>query len=234
MSVLRHLLLLLVAILSMGEARAAIAFGTSASASSGGTNLATATLTINAGNCVMVAVATRFNSDGVLTVKDNNGNAYGTVPLVKTGGIDIAVEIWGVVSAPAATSVNITLNGSHPFTVTVATYTGVLSFGTTATQAETSGNDGTLSMSGMAATTSWMFAGFSSATTGAYGAVTGNLRGSNTVNPSAAAVDNTGATSETCAVSRVSAFWCAASIELSLSPVMRKTIGDPPGTRTAY
>jgi hypothetical protein len=91
------------------------------------------TLTINAGETVVVIVSEALST--VSSITDTGGSSY--TKMVDAVG-DRETEIWTTLSAKASSAVTVNMNASANFNVDVLRYSGVSAFGRSATN---SGND---------------------------------------------------------------------------------------------
>lgn len=163
------LALLLCAVPSFGAV--APAGGTQEAHIDNGSGSCVVTITINSGDTVIVHIGSGTGGASISSVVDSGGSTYTSLASKTDTGIYYSWT-YGVVSATASSSVTVTMAASAACNVSVSRYTGVGSFGNTASA---SGGFGTTASITVTLTTggNYIVCGFASDSTGAQSSVVG-------------------------------------------------------------
>ncbi len=203
-------------------------------------------LSTAAGNTVIVMVAIHNMASTVAWVTDTGGSIYALIPGCAQNNT-VRIECWATAPNASIASGTVTVNlaAKSNFTMTVAEYSGVQSFGNVKAATASAANP-SISVTTQDAN-NFCAAGFAGQGVGAFAALTGNLRTSGVTAGNApptskevggALVDNIVAAPGACTTSVTNAdtTWALAAVELRTGPAGVDVINvtaDPSGVGTA-
>jgi hypothetical protein len=211
-------------------ASAAIAFVRKASNTAASGTDVVITMTVTAGDTIVVTACINTTTNAVSTVFDSGGSTYTKRTGVTNGGAVGVAEEWSTSAGGALSSSTITVryttSGSARKNAIAADYSGVVALGLTATNAPANSNNPTISLT-TRDPNNFVVSGFAVFAADTYTAQTGNLREQVSAAGAASSLtDNTAASASSVTDSNTittSRSWAAVALEL------RSTLGAPPG-----